>query len=417
MSAAPVREDRFAAAGDLGATLGVEEEYHLVDPTTWQLAARPDLVTAVTDCGSHLQPEMRTSQLEIASDVCHSLHDVRSALEGAREEAADAAAGAGVAILAAGTHPSAARDDRNMRSTDRYDRLLDRFGSVAREQNICGCHVHVAVPDEDTAVAVMTHARAYLPTLAAMTCSSPFQGGVDTGYQSFRSQWWSLWPVAGPPPALTNAEDYARTVHDLVRTGVIDDASTIYWDVRISSRYPTVEFRIADVCTELDDAVLHAALVRSLVRTVGRRIAAGQPPLQVSNVTLRAARWRAARFGLTDQLWCPHSGGLVPAATAVGQLLDELTPDLQAHGEADEVLSLVGALLARGTSAARQRHVFAASRNLSEVVRALTGQTVPSQQPLAGRSLRARSPRHGKASDSGLFAARRPHASVPRRAS
>jgi carboxylate-amine ligase len=379
-----------ASAAAIGETLGVEEEYHLVDPLTWQLAGRPNLLAQVA-ADSHLQPEMRTSQLEIATDICHSLADVRTALVRAREEAARAAASAGAAILAAGTHPSAPRDDQPILATDRYDVMLHRFGAVVREQNICGCHVHVGVPDEDTAAAVLTHTRPYLPLLTAMTCSSPFQGGVDTGYQSFRSQWWSLWPVAGPPPVLRDAAHYRRIVAELVSTGVIDDASTIYWDARISSRYPTVEFRMADVCTRLDDALLYAALVRSLVRTVGRRITAAEAPLAVSDATLRAARWRAARFGLSGDLWCPRTGRTIPAAVAVNALIDELRPDLEAHDEADTVRPLVAELLARGTSAARQRQRYADSGDFTEVVRALAEETVGGPLPFTGVGAVARS--------------------------
>jgi glutamate---cysteine ligase / carboxylate-amine ligase len=376
-----------AAAAAIGETLGVEEEYHLVDPTTWQLAGRPDLMDGVA-AGSHLQPELRTSQLEIATDICHSLAEVRAALVQGRREAARAAGRAGAAILAAATHPSAQRDDQPILATDRYELMVHRFGQVAREQNICGCHVHVGVPDEDTAAAVLTHVRPYLPLLTAMTCSSPFQGGVDTGYQSFRSQWWSLWPVAGPPPPMADAADYRRTVAELTSTGVIDDASTIYWDARISARYPTVEFRIGDVCTRLDDAVLHAALVRSLVRTVGRRILAGEPPAAVTDAALRAARWRAARFGLDEQLCCPRSGATVAAAVAVHALLDELRPDLEAHGEAETVVPLVDALLERGTSAARQRRRHADTGDFAEVVRALVEESV-GEPVVASRASRA----------------------------
>jgi carboxylate-amine ligase len=387
-----------ASAAAIGETLGVEEEYHLVDPLTWQLAGRPNLLAQVAD-HSHLQPEMRTSQLEIATDICHTLAEVRTALGRARLEAARVAASAGAAILAAGTHPSAPRDAQPILATDRYDAMLHRFGAVAREQNICGCHVHVGVPDEDTAAAVLTHMRPYLPLLTAMTCSSPFQGGADTGYQSFRSQWWSLWPVAGPPPALADAADYQRAVAELVSTGAIDDASTIYWDARISSRYPTVEFRMADVCTRIDDALLYAALVRSLVRTVGRRISAGEAPLPVSDGTLRAARWRAARFGLVGDLWWPRRRALVPAAVAVAGLLDELRPDLEAHGEDDIVRPLVADLLARGTSAARQRELYAETGDFTEVVRALAEETIGGTRPAtpvvpaakpAGRAVRHR---------------------------
>ena len=359
----------------IGATLGIEEEYHLVDPQTLRLIRSAELAESI-EPGSRLRAEMLTSQLEAATDPCAELAEARVALAAARREAADAAAAHGAALLAASTHPFAGLDEIEVLARPRYERLIDRFGAVVHQLNLTGCHVHVSVPDLDTAVAILTRARPYLPLLVALTASSPFHDGRDTGYESFRVAWLSLWQQGGPPPHLRDAQHYHDTVRQLIDIGLVEDASNLLWEARPSVKYPTVEFRIADVCTDLDDAILYAGLVRSLVRTLGAR--AGEPVVEVSDAVLRAARWRAARHGLTGQLWSFARGTLVPAGVAIGDLLDELRPDLEQHGEDALIDQLLGKLRRSGNSAARQRQVFAATGSLVDVARwaaELTAQT------------------------------------------
>jgi carboxylate-amine ligase len=236
--------------------------------------------------------------------------------------------------------------------------MVDRWAGLAFQQDICGCHVHVGVPDLETAVAVMDRARPYLPLLLAMTGSSPFHDGVDTGYESYRTLWWARWPINGSPEYLGSSERFGEVVAGLVASGVVADGSHLYWDVRPSYHLPTLEFRLADVCTHLDDAVLHAALVRSLVRVLARRAACGLLCPQPRPELLRAARWRAALYGISGQLFDLVTGTLVDARQAVHGLLAELEEDLRDHDEWDEVCELVPRLFARGTSAARQRRTW-----------------------------------------------------------
>jgi carboxylate-amine ligase len=361
----------------VGATIGVEEEYHLVDPSTGATVNCPDVVNAAADgrFGPRVQAELRTAQMETATGVCTTLAELRAELITARTEAAAAASCAGAALLASGSHPFTCWHEGHITEKPRYQALQQRFGLLTRQQIICGCHVHVSVPNLDVAVAVMTRARPWLPVLLALTCSSPFQDGVDSGYASWRVQAWERWPHSGPPPHLETAEDYLHLVDELTATGIIDDASSLYWDIRPSLRYPTLEFRIADACPDLDDAVTHAALARSLARTVAGQAERGLPAPDIRDEVLRAARWRAARYGLTDRLVDPVLGTLVPASAAVRRLLRTLEPDLVAHGEWDVVATRVSLLLARGTSAARQRAVYAATGDLAAVVRDTVAQT------------------------------------------
>ncbi len=362
-----------------GVTLGIEEEYHLVDPGSMELRPSPEVAAAAIrgDAGPRLHAEIVTTQIEAVSGVCTSLDELRAELVAARTDASVAAAQSGAVVLAASTHPFAGWQQQVITDDPRYQAMVERYAALASRQDICGCHVHVGVPDLETAVAVMDHARPYLPVLLAMTGSSPFHDGTDTGYESYRTVWWSRWPHTGIPEHLGSAERYREVVDGLVTAGVIADASNLYWDLRPSSHLPTLEFRLADVCTDLDDAVLHAALVRSLVRVLAARSGAGVPCPQPRTELLRAARWRAARDGLGGRLFDPVRGVLVDARVAVGALLDELEGDLRDHGEWTQVSELVAGLLSRGTSAARQRATWQATGDRRAVARAVVDEGTP----------------------------------------
>jgi YbdK family carboxylate-amine ligase len=354
----------------VGDTLGVEEEYHLVDPATGELATRAEVLPN----DGYVKGELQASQLEIGTRVCHTLTELRRDLVKARKAAGRAAAQSGAAIMAAGTHPFARWRDLQRVPLPRYDVMANRFGALADRQNICGRNVHVSVPDLSTALAIMNRARPYLPVLAALSSSSPFHEGVDTGFASFRTMWWSVWPTAGIPPVMPSVAAYEQVVADLTAGGLIDDASTLYWDVRPSIHYPTVEFRAADVCPDIEVAVLYAGLVRSLVRTLMRDLERDVPDL--SDATLTAARWRAAREGIRGGLCDPLSGAVRPAAVVIRRVVAQVEPDLREHGEFTLVNRMVNRVINRGTSADRQRAQFARRKDLRQVVRSLVGETM-----------------------------------------
>jgi glutamate---cysteine ligase / carboxylate-amine ligase len=354
-----------AGAGAAGVTVGVEEEFHLVDPDTLALTPSATVAAAALagEAGEHVHPEIVTTQLETSTGVCTGLAELRAQLAGTRAEAAAAAARDGLVLFAASTHPFGTWREQRITGAPRYRAMVERWGGLADRQDICGCHVHVGVPDLGTAVAVMDRARPYLPVLLAMTGSSPFHDGADTGYESWRTVWWSHWPNAGPPEPLGSEQRFREVLDGLVRSGVVADGRHLYWDVRPSARWPTLEFRLADVCTDLDAVVLHAALVRSLVRVLAGRAQRGEPVPEVRPEMLRAARWRAARDGLSGELFDPVGGEPVAARAAVGALVAELADDLRAHGEEDDVAALLDRLWSHGTSAARQRATWAATRD------------------------------------------------------
>jgi len=362
-----------------GLTFGIEEEFHLVDPGTLALKPSPGLAAAAmrSEAGPHLHAEIATTQIETASGICTTLAELRAELVAARAEAAAAAAAAGVAVLPASTHPFGSWQEQGVTAAPRYEAMVERWAGLAARQDICGCHVHVGVPDLDTAVAVMDRARPYLPVLLALTGSSPFHDGVDTGYDSYRTLAWSRWPTAGAPEHLGSAGAFHDVVAGLVASGVVADCSHLYWEVRPSYHLPTVEFRLADVCTDVDDAVLHGALVRSLVRVLAHRAERGDPCPLPRPELLRAARWRAARNGISGQLFDPVRGACVDARTAVRLLLDELQDDLRDRDEWTEVGELVARLFSRGTSATRQRRTWLRTGDRREVAAGIVRDGIP----------------------------------------
>lgn len=367
----------------VGDTLGVEEEYALVDAVTGGLADAPDVAaTAVDLVGAAATREISTSQLEIVTPVCSSLSELRAELVRLRRAAVAAAEAHGCRVLAAGTHPFATWGEQRMSDDERYHRLHERWGILARQQLITGQHVHVGVP-ADLVVHVVDRLGPDLPVLLAMTASSPFWEGEDTGYASYRTQWFSRWPITGTLPVLGDLAAYEAMVARLVTAGVADDASHLYWDARPSLRWPTVEVRVADTSPLLDDAVLHAALVRSLVRVAARD---DRPVPPAHAEVVRVARWRAARDGLSGQLFDTRTASLLPAHALVRGLLERVREDLEELGDWDEVAVMVEQLLARGTSAQRQRRVLERTGSLRSVVQSLTDEVTGQDLSRGGRS-------------------------------
>ena len=360
-----------------GTTLGVEEEFHLVRLDDGGLADAPGVpLSARERVGDGAQGEISTSQLELVTPVCSSLADVRAQLTRLRSAAVAAAAEHGCGLLAAGTHPTATWRDQRLTEGERYTRLHERWGLLALQQVICGTHCHVSVPDPELAVQVLDRLRPDLPLLLAASGSSPYWEGDDTGYASYRTQWFARWPVTGMPEVFGSRRAYDETVASLVAAGVADDASHLYWDVRPATRYPTLEVRVGDTMPLLDDVVLHAGLARALVQAAAADALAGEPVPELRPELARAARWRAARHGLEGDLLDPRTGGLVPAADLLRGLVTRLRPVLQDSGDEAEVCALLEQLLARGTSARRQREV-AGRDGLAAVVPALLAELGP----------------------------------------
>ena len=347
----------FTAPDPGSLTMGCEEEFQIVDPATGKLAPGAEKLKA----DSHLtgerapQNELHLSQIETATPICGSLGEVREQLGTARRDLLEAAAENGVTIGAAGTHAFADWHDQPVTPKDRYLDMVADYQYLTRELMIFGAHVHVGIEDPDLAVQVMNRSRPYLSTLLALTCSSPYWIGEDTGYDSFRTLSWLKWPMTGPPQRFADRAEYDRVIDGLVAAGAINDATNIYWDVRIPRDKPTVEFRMADVSPRLDDAVMLAGLVRAVALRCARAAADGEPDPDPRPELLRAASWRAARSGVGGELVDVRAGRTVPAAERVEDLLAELAEELDDLGEGTFVRERVRTIAEGGTSAARQR--------------------------------------------------------------
>jgi len=364
-------------------TVGVEEEYLIVDALTGELRPRAASVlpAARGSLGDQVQPELSMSQIEVETSVCHTLAEVRNELGRLRSEVDSAANQAASRVLASGSHPFADWREQPITQKDRYLELDRSFRLLARELLICGCHVHVAVEDPEEAIGVMDRCRPWLPTLLALSANSPFWQGGDSGYCSYRTQVFDRLPVTGSPPILGSRSAYDRLVKELVATGSMADPTRLYWDVRPSARFPTVEFRVCDVALTIDDSVMAAGLIRALVRTCHAHAVAGDPVPPVHPEVLRSARWRASRDGLDGQLVDLAAGRARPAAEVVEALLAFVGDDLEDAGEWDEVSALVAQTLGRGNGARRQREVFERTGSLVELVKWIAGETAVAAPP------------------------------------
>jgi len=358
-------------------TLGVEEEFQIVDAVDGRLrqGAGRIVTRARREAGDDVTNELYLSQIEIGTPVCRTLAEVRDELRRLRRAVVDAAGKDGCRIAAAGTHPFSHWHDQDVTPKPRYQGIKDDYQQLAREQIIFGCHVHVGIADREAAIQVMNRSRPWLAVLLALSANSPYWLGDDTGYASYRTELFQRFPTAGTPLVFNSRAEYDALVDSLVATGSIEDASKIYWDVRPSSHFETIEFRVADVCSDVDEAVMVAALSRSLARTCHAEALRGDPIEHARPELLRAAKWRASRFGLDGDLIDVQGRRAVPAADLVATFLAYLQPDLEAAREWDEVAHLVAEVQRRGTGARRQRAHFEAGGQLADVVRAIADET------------------------------------------
>ncbi|MFJ6793197.1 glutamate--cysteine ligase [Streptomyces sp. NPDC091268] len=344
-------------------TLGVEEEYLLVDPENGLPAPCVEGVRRTAGLGplaerEEVQDELLQAQIEVATPVCSDLEEVGGHLLRLRHAVGSAAEENGCRIGATGAAPLRGKSPVPVTPSPRYLRMEGEARQLVDEQLINGMHVHVAVPDRETGVAVLNRIRGWLPTLLAMSANSPLWDGQDTGFASWRTIVFGRWPVSGPPPYFDGLADYERRLDALAESGVIADRGQLYWQARLSERYPTVEVRCLDVQLEADGAVMLAGIVRGLVATAIAEEKAGLPVPRTEPELLYAANWHAARHGLNgtlvDPQGRPHSSGDVLCA-----LLRYITPALEDAGDLRQVSGLVHRLLQDGTPADRQRRVMA----------------------------------------------------------
>ncbi len=339
-------------------SLGVEEEYFLVDAESRELCvdAEAVLAEARTPAGAVIDHELKRSQVEAGTAVCADLASLRASVVALRRSLSEAASSVGARLLASGTHPFARwAEDGGVTDEAAYIQLDETYGLLTVEQAVCGCHIHVGVRDPELTIAVMNRVRPWIPVLVALTANSPFWMGHDSRYASFRTEVFHRWPTAGIPEHFADRAAYDELVGQLHATESIDAPARLYWDVRPSARYPTLEFRAADVLMTIDESVATAAIVRALVETCHRAAEAETAFVVHRPELLRAALWRAARFGLSDSLIDLGTLTSRPATEVLDALLGLIRPVLEERGEWQEVSATMSFVRREGTGSERQR--------------------------------------------------------------
>jgi carboxylate-amine ligase len=336
-------------------TFGIEEEYHLVDLTTRGFAPAPaDLMQACEAAlGAQVAPEFFRSQIEVGTSVCHDFANARAELAHLRRTIAETARQYGLAPIAASTHPFADKSSLETTPKERYQALARDFAGIGRRLAICGMHIHVGIEDDEMRVDLMNQARYFLPHLLMLSTSSPFWQGEDTGLKSYRLAIFHELPRTGLPQRFESYGEYLRTIDILVKNGVIEDATKIWWDLRPSARFPTLEMRVTDVCTRIDDAMAIAALYVCVMRMLWRLRRSNQKWRSYPAFLISENHWRAQRYSVHDSLFDFGKGSLVPFATLIDELLDLIAEDAAVLGcekEAKHALTIATG----GTSADRQ---------------------------------------------------------------
>jgi glutamate---cysteine ligase / carboxylate-amine ligase len=374
-------------------TVGVEEEYQLVDPATGALRSHASSLRE-GDWTGELIAELQETTIEVGTPVCTSIADTEQHLQRLRFQADTVAASHSLAIVAAGLHPFSEWEGHRRPPLERYRAIEARYGRIARDEHIFGMHVHVGVPDDVDRLAVINTTRRYLPHLLALSASSPFFEGADTGFASFRTIMWRRWPNSGVPPRFDSEAEFRQYVDVLLDAGVMADPWNLYWSMRPHPKYPTIEFRVTDVCPNLRDATAIAALCRAVVYAAAQGVLRDTRAPDMSTVMeqelLRINEWRAARDGLSARVIDTASGsGHEPIRDAIGRLIDDVARCVDDLGDAHAVAH-VETMLQRGNAAERMRRRHAEGGTMKHVVDWLV------QESLVGTGLDRRGGQRGR---------------------
>ncbi|WP_374300857.1 carboxylate-amine ligase [Paracoccus sp. (in: a-proteobacteria)] len=364
-------------------TLGIEEEYLLVDQDTGDLSPAPDTVMAACKeaLGDAFSPEFLRCQVEVGTPVSADIAEARGHLAHLRRTVARIAGDYGLAPISASCHPFANWREQHHTDKDRYHQLSRDMAAVSRRMLICGMHVHVGIGQPTHRIDLMNQMTYFLPHLLALSASSPFWQGGDTGLASYRTTVFGGMPRTGLPPQFGSWDDFDCSVKALTGLGVIEDSSKIWWDLRPSSKFPTLETRVCDASPRLDDTITLAALIQATLRMLWRLSRQNQRWRQYDNVLLAENRWRATRYGMAEGIIDFGAGQIVPFPQAVEDWLALISVDADALGSQPPV-ARTREMVAAGGSAARQRAVLAramaagATRHeaLREVVRHLVAE-------------------------------------------
>jgi carboxylate-amine ligase len=350
-------------------TLGIEEEYLLVDKDSRDLAQEPPPALlakcqeALLDYGGQVSPEFLRSQIEIGTSVCHTIQEARDELIRLRSTVGTIAGEFGLAPIASSTHPFASWRDQQHTDKERYNAIARDLQQVGRRLVICGMHVHVAIEDEDLRIDLLGQAAYFLPHLLALSTSSPFWDGQPTGLKSYRLAVFDELPRTGTPYQFNSWGEYERSIEVLVHAGLIEDATKIWWDLRPSARFPTLEMRITDVCPLLADGITIAALFRCILRMLYRLRRQNQRWRTYPPFLVRENRWRAQRYGTSEGMVDFGKGALVPFPELMEELIELVAEDAE-HFDCVAEVERVREIVRVGTSADRQLARFEAVKQL-----------------------------------------------------
>lgn len=345
-------------------TLGVEEEYLLVDKETRSLVIDPPatlMAEAEAKCGSQVTSELLRSQIEVGTKVCKNVQEAREDLACLRKNIIEVADNHGLAPIAASTHPFSDWTEQKHTEKDRYDELTHEMQGAARRLVICGMHVHVGIEDDDLRIDLMNQLAYFLPHLLAMSCSSPFWCGRDTGLKSYRLTIFDALPRTGLPERFASYAEYQRHVHVLIDAGLIEDSTRIWWDLRPSGKFPTLETRIMDVCTRLDDTIALTSLLVCIMRMLYRLRTRNQRWRIYTSMLIRENRWRAMRYSFDEGMIDFAKGTVVPFEELIDEMLSLVAEDAVALG-CEKELGGIRTILSRGTSAHQQLREFERER-------------------------------------------------------
>jgi glutamate---cysteine ligase / carboxylate-amine ligase len=368
-------------------TLGVEEEYMLLDSETYDLVQHVDTLLSATEGSEfvdHVSPELMQSVIEIATPVCRTAADVDKELRKLRSHVTGLARERNLRVGSAGTHPFSLFERQRITARDRYRNLVDQLQYIARRELIFGMHVHVAVDDPEKAIKVVNALLIHLSDLLALSASSPFWRGEPTGLSSSRQMVFAAFPRSGPPPRFRDYADFAEVVGQLEKTGCIADYTHIWWDVRLHPRFGTVEMRIMDAVTRVEEAVALTAYVQALVKLYSERYEAGQELASYHRILVTENKWLAARYGLEAPVMDLATGrrNRVPVAQLIRRTLRDIEPHARDLGSERE-LEGVREILSRGNGADRQLRIYNANRDLAEVVSEIADVTEHTGEPVA----------------------------------
>jgi carboxylate-amine ligase len=337
-------------------TLGIEEEYLLVDTQTMELAVDPP-AAIIEECArqsdGQVTPELLRSQIEIGTRVCTNVHEAREDLARLRQIVVNVSGEHGFAPIAASTHPFGHWTKQQPTARDRYNHLAMEMQAAGRRLLTCGMHVHVGISDDELRNDLMSQARYFLPHLLVLSTSSPFWEGQDTGLRSYRLTVFDALPRSGLPEEFDSFSEYQRHIDMLVSAGIIEDSTMVWWDMRPSGRYPTLETRIFDVCTSIDDAVALAALNVCVLRALYRLRLRNQRWRIYNRMLINENRWRAMRYGFDEGLIDLVKGEVVPFAELLEEIIELISEDAAALDCEQEIAHLF-TIMKRGTSAHRQ---------------------------------------------------------------